>query len=45
MRVVRAVGELAKAIGSEGLVAGQVVDTSREGLDLNDVGLEHLEFI
>nr|AKQ24577.1 geranylgeranyl pyrophosphate synthase [Lepidium apetalum] len=44
-RVVRAVGELAKAIGSEGLVAGQVVDISSEGLDLNDIGLEHLEYI
>lgn len=44
-RVVRAVGELAKAIGTEGLVAGQVADISSEGLDLNDVGLEHLEFI
>nr|2J1O_A Chain A, Geranylgeranyl Pyrophosphate Synthetase [Sinapis alba] len=37
-RVVRAVGELAKAIGTEGLVAGQVVDIS-------NVGLEHLKFI
>ncbi|CAH8274094.1 unnamed protein product [Arabidopsis lyrata] len=45
VRVVRAIGELAKAIGTEGLVAGQVVDISSEGLDLNDVGLEHLEFI
>ncbi|ESQ53412.1 hypothetical protein EUTSA_v10025481mg [Eutrema salsugineum] len=45
VRVVRAVGELAKAIGTEGLVAGQVVDISSEGLNLNDVGLEHLEFI
>uniref|UniRef100_UPI0000ED4E9C GERANYLGERANYL PYROPHOSPHATE SYNTHETASE n=1 Tax=Sinapis alba TaxID=3728 RepID=UPI0000ED4E9C len=44
-RVVRAVGELAKAIGTEGLVAGQVVDISSEGLDLNNVGLEHLKFI
>lgn len=44
-RVVRAVGELAKAIGTEGLVAGQVVDISSEGLDLNDVGLDHLEYI
>ncbi|KAG7544806.1 Polyprenyl synthetase [Arabidopsis suecica] len=45
VRVVRAIGELAKAIGTEGLVAGQVVDISSEGLDLNDVGLEHLEYI
>ncbi|CAN8229111.1 unnamed protein product [Cochlearia groenlandica] len=44
-RVVRAVGELAKAIGTEGLVGGQVVDISSEGINLNDVGLEHLEYI
>ncbi|KAJ7944339.1 Geranylgeranyl pyrophosphate synthase [Quillaja saponaria] len=42
-RVVRAIGELAKSIGSEGLVAGQVVDISSEGL--SNVGLEQLEFI
>ncbi|KAK6924315.1 Polyprenyl synthetase [Dillenia turbinata] len=42
-RIVRVVGELAKAIGAEGLVAGQVVDINSEGL--SDVGLEHLEFI
>lgn len=42
-RVVRAIGELAKCIGSEGLVAGQVVDINSEGLQ--DVGLELLEFI
>ncbi|KAJ9703380.1 hypothetical protein PVL29_004956 [Vitis rotundifolia] len=41
--IVRAVGELAKSIGSEGLVAGQVVDICSEGL--KDVGLEHLEYI
>lgn len=44
-RVVRAIGELAKAVGSEGLVAGQIVDISSEGMDSNDVGLEVLEFI
>ncbi|KAL0702804.1 hypothetical protein Bca4012_058926 [Brassica carinata] len=44
-RVVRAIGELAKAVGSEGLVAGQIVDISSEGMDSNDVGLELLEFI
>ncbi|CAE6155399.1 unnamed protein product [Arabidopsis arenosa] len=33
VRVVRAIGELAKAIGTEGLVAGQVVDISSEGSD------------
>nr|AAG10424.1 GGDP synthase [Tagetes erecta] len=41
-RILRAIGELAKCIGSEGLVAGQVVDICSEGAD---VGLEHLEFI
>ncbi|KAG6666472.1 geranylgeranyl pyrophosphate synthase, chloroplastic-like [Carya illinoinensis] len=42
-RVVRAVGELARSIGTEGLVAGQVVDICSEGL--SEVDLEHLEFI
>ncbi|KAK8268205.1 hypothetical protein V6Z12_D11G050700 [Gossypium hirsutum] len=42
-RIVRAIGELAKSIGAEGLVAGQVVDINSEGL--TDVGLDHLEFI
>lgn len=42
-KIVRAIGELAKSIGSEGLVAGQVVDIHSEGL--SDVGLEQLEFI
>ncbi|XP_011025712.1 PREDICTED: geranylgeranyl pyrophosphate synthase, chloroplastic [Populus euphratica] len=42
-RIVRAIGELAKAIGAEGLVAGQVVDICSEGL--SEVGLEQLEFI
>ncbi|XP_068343383.1 geranylgeranyl pyrophosphate synthase, chloroplastic-like [Pyrus communis] len=42
-RIIRAVGELAKSIGSEGLVAGQVVDINSEGL--SDVGLEQLEYI
>lgn len=41
-RILRAIGELAKCIGSEGLVAGQVVDICSEGAD---VGLDHLEFI
>ncbi|XP_010548367.1 PREDICTED: heterodimeric geranylgeranyl pyrophosphate synthase large subunit 1, chloroplastic-like [Tarenaya hassleriana] len=44
-RMVRAVGELARSIGAEGLVAGQVVDISSEGLKQDDVGLELLEFI
>lgn len=42
-RIVRAIKELAKSIGTEGLVAGQVVDICSEGM--TDVGLEHLEFI
>ncbi|OVA15619.1 Polyprenyl synthetase [Macleaya cordata] len=37
------VGELARVIGTEGLVAGQVVDIGSTGL--SDVGLEQLEFI
>ncbi|XP_076917902.1 geranylgeranyl pyrophosphate synthase, chloroplastic-like [Bidens hawaiensis] len=40
--ILRAIGELAKCIGSEGLVAGQVVDICSEGAD---VGVGHLEFI
>lgn len=43
-RVLAAVGELAKAIGTEGLVAGQVVDLSCTGTNAN-VGLDTLEFI
>ncbi|KAI3945378.1 hypothetical protein MKW92_029585 [Papaver armeniacum] len=42
-RVVRVVGELAKVIGTEGLVAGQVVDMESGGL--TEIGLEKLEFI
>ncbi|KAL8540845.1 hypothetical protein ACS0TY_002176 [Phlomoides rotata] len=42
-RVVRVVRELAKCIGSEGLVGGQVADICSEGVA--DVGLEQLEFI
>ncbi|KAA8528621.1 hypothetical protein F0562_035976 [Nyssa sinensis] len=43
VRIVAAVGELAKSIGAEGLVAGQVVDIASTGL--SNVGLEQLEFI
>lgn len=43
--MVRTVKELAKSIGTKGLVAGQAMDLSSEGLDQNDVGLEDLEFI
>ncbi|KAM1179347.1 hypothetical protein ACFX2J_018395 [Malus domestica] len=42
-RIIRAVGELAKSIGFEGLVAGQVVDKNSEGL--SDLGIEQLEYI
>ncbi|CAA7033167.1 unnamed protein product [Microthlaspi erraticum] len=44
-RMVWSVRELARSIGTKGLVAGQAMDISSEGLDLNEVGLEHLEFI
>ncbi|XP_068654837.1 geranylgeranyl pyrophosphate synthase, chloroplastic-like [Aristolochia californica] len=43
VQIVRAVSELAKAIGSEGLVGGQVVDIVSGGLQ--GVGLDILEFI
>ena len=42
-RVIRAVGELARSIGTEGVVVGQVVDICSKGL--SNVGLEHLEFL
>lgn len=42
-RVVRVVAELGKAVGSEGLVAGQIVDILSEGD--SKVGLETLEYI
>ncbi|CAO2830309.1 unnamed protein product [Amaranthus hypochondriacus] len=42
-QIVRAVGELARVIGAEGLVAGQVVDIDSEGAV--DVGLDQLLFI
>jgi len=42
-RMIRAVAELARNIGSEGLVAGQVVDSVSSGV--SDLGLDHLEFI
>lgn len=43
-RVLAAVAELAKSIGTEGLVAGQVVDLSCTGNNAT-VGLDTLEFI
>lgn len=42
-RILSAVGELAKSIGTEGLVAGQVVDMECTGKP--NVGLDELEFI
>ncbi|CAI0451475.1 unnamed protein product [Linum tenue] len=42
-RVVRAIAELGSAVGSAGLVAGQIVDIASEG-DV-DVTLEDLEYI
>ncbi|KAI3717694.1 hypothetical protein L1987_69470 [Smallanthus sonchifolius] len=42
-RVLAAIGELAKSIGTEGLVAGQVVDIVSTGG--KDIGLDQLEFI
>ncbi|KAL1560529.1 Geranylgeranyl pyrophosphate synthase [Salvia divinorum] len=42
-RVVWAIAELGRSIGSEGLVGGQVADISSEGLA--EVGLEQLEYI
>ncbi|KAG5405771.1 hypothetical protein IGI04_011890 [Brassica rapa subsp. trilocularis] len=44
-RMIHAVIELAKAIGTKGLVAGQVVDLRSQGLNPDDVGLDRLEFI
>ncbi|CAN8270172.1 unnamed protein product [Cochlearia groenlandica] len=44
-RIVRAVIELAKAIGTKGLVAGQVADLCSESLDPENISLERLEFI
>ncbi|KAF6134708.1 hypothetical protein GIB67_002109 [Kingdonia uniflora] len=41
-RIVRVIRELAKVIGSEGVVAGQVADIQSSGLA--NVSLEHLEF-
>lgn len=43
-RVVRAISELARCVGSEGLVAGQVVDMELTGSG-EQVGLERLEYI
>ncbi|KAL0743117.1 hypothetical protein Bca4012_084630 [Brassica carinata] len=46
-RALRAILEMTKALGTEGLVAGQAADLAGEGMSLEEteVGLEHLEFI
>ncbi|VVB04772.1 unnamed protein product [Arabis nemorensis] len=47
-KVLRALLELAKAVGLEGLVAGQAADMAGEGMSFEDdekARLEHLEFI
>ncbi|XP_047967801.1 geranylgeranyl pyrophosphate synthase, chloroplastic-like [Salvia hispanica] len=41
-RVLRAIAELGSAVGSEGLVAGQIVDLTSEG---KEVSLDELEYI
>ncbi|CAH2053245.1 unnamed protein product [Thlaspi arvense] len=45
-RVLRAVTEMMKAVGTDGLVAGQAADLEGERMRLeeNNMGLEHLEF-
>ncbi|KAH6784369.1 geranylgeranyl pyrophosphate synthase 1 [Perilla frutescens var. hirtella] len=44
-RIVRVVGELARLIGPEGVVAGQVADLQCGGRGRKDIGLEQLEYI
>ncbi|CAH2053246.1 unnamed protein product [Thlaspi arvense] len=47
-KVLQAILELAKAVGTEGLVAGQAADLVGEGMSFDkesQEGLEHLEFI
>ncbi|KFK34122.1 hypothetical protein AALP_AA5G104100 [Arabis alpina] len=47
-KVLRAILEMTKAVGLEGLVAGQAADIAGEGMSFEDddkAGLEHLEFI
>ncbi|KAK3030525.1 hypothetical protein RJ639_039555 [Escallonia herrerae] len=44
-RILSAVGELAKSIGTEGLVAGQVVDIISTGISTVGLELDQLEFI
>ncbi|EPS68753.1 hypothetical protein M569_06014, partial [Genlisea aurea] len=44
-KIVAAMAELAKAVGPEGLVGGQIVDLSYTGKSPGGVGLETLEYI
>ncbi|KAJ4894060.1 Geranylgeranyl pyrophosphate synthase 10 [Raphanus sativus] len=46
-RVLRAVMEMTRAVGTEGLIAGQAADIAAERIrfEENEVGLKHLEFI
>lgn len=44
-RVLRVIADVGKAVGSEGLVAGQVVDLEMEGNGGKGAGLELLEYI
>ncbi|KAG9449544.1 hypothetical protein H6P81_009509 [Aristolochia fimbriata] len=41
-RVLRAVAELGASVGSEGLVAGQIVDIASEGVDVDAAVLEYI---
>ncbi|KAL5743461.1 hypothetical protein ACOSQ2_026577 [Xanthoceras sorbifolium] len=41
-RVVRAIAELGSAVGSEGLVAGQIADLTSEGKDVSFSDLEYI---
>lgn len=44
-RVLRVIADVGKAVGSEGLVAGQVVDLEMEGNGGKGAGLQTLEYI
>jgi len=44
-RVLRVIADVGKAVGSEGLVAGQVVDIQMEGAGGAGAGLQTLQFI
>ncbi|XP_022883430.1 geranylgeranyl pyrophosphate synthase, chloroplastic-like [Olea europaea var. sylvestris] len=44
-KILRVIGELARLIGLEGLVVGQVDDLESGGQDQSDMGFEKLEYI